>query len=54
VWIIGEVLDSDASDDIYNSRDGVIDVGKVKPLNHIWGDIFTTTMTETRFKRAAS
>ena len=54
VWIIGEVLDSDACDDIYNSRDGAIDVGKVKPLNHIWGDIFTTTMSEKRFKRAGS
>lgn len=53
VWIIGEVLDSDAKDEFYDSCKDVINVGKVKPLNHIWGDVFTTTMTETRFKRAS-
>ena len=53
-WIIGEVLDSDVRDEVYNSHDGVIDVEKVKPLNHIWGDVFTTTMTKTRYKRASN
>jgi flavin reductase (DIM6/NTAB) family NADH-FMN oxidoreductase RutF len=52
VWIIGEVLDSDAKEDLYDAGKNVIDVGKVKPLNHIWGDIFTE-MTEIRFKRAS-
>ena len=54
VWIIGEVLYSDAKDEVYNMREDVIDVEKVKPLNHIWGDVFTTTMTETRFKRSST
>jgi hypothetical protein len=48
VWIIGEVLESDAKDDVFKD---VIDVEKVSPLNHIWGDAFTTTMKESRFKR---
>ena len=54
VWIIGEVLESDAKDEDYDSRAGAIDVEKVRPLNHVWGDVFTTTMTETRFKRASN
>ena len=53
VWIIGEVQYSDAKDEYYNAREDVIDVGKAKTLNHIWGDVFTITMTETHFKRAS-
>ena len=52
VWIIGEVVDSDAKDEIYNERKGAIAVEKVKPLNHIGGDVFTITMVERRYKRA--
>ena len=54
VWIIGEVLESDARDELYNSSADAIDVEKVRPLNHIWGDVFTTTMIEKRFKRASN
>jgi flavin reductase (DIM6/NTAB) family NADH-FMN oxidoreductase RutF len=50
VWIIGEVLESDAEDDVFKD---VIEVEKVKPLNHIWGDAFTVTMKEKRFNRTS-
>jgi len=49
VWIIGEVLEVDVKDE---ALDEVVDVAKVKPLNHIWGEAFVTDMKITRFKRA--
>ncbi|MDH5267968.1 MAG: flavin reductase family protein [Candidatus Bathyarchaeota archaeon] len=49
VWIIGEVLDAEAKDEAF---DDVVDVAKVKPLNHIWGEAFVKDMKITRFKRA--
>jgi len=49
VWIIGEVLDAEVKDEAF---DEVVDVAKVKPLNHIWGEAFVKDMKITRFKRA--
>ena len=49
VWIIGEVLEVDVKADAF---DNVVDVEKVKPLNHIWGEAFVTEMRTTKFKRA--
>lgn len=49
VWIIGEVLESDARDEMFQD---VIDVELAKPLLHIWGDAFVTSLKEKRFKRA--
>jgi len=49
VWIIGEVLDAEVKDDAF---DVVVDVEKVKPLNHIWGEAFVTEMKITKFNRA--
>lgn len=49
VWIIGEVLEAEVKDEAF---DGVVDVEKVKPLNHIWGEAFVTEMKITKFKRA--
>jgi len=33
-------------------KEGVIDVGKAKPLCHIAGEFFAVDMTETKYKRA--
>jgi len=49
VWIIGEVLDAEVKDEAF---DEVVDVAKVKPLNHIWGEAFVKDIKITRFKRA--
>ena len=49
VWVIGEVLEAEVKDEAF---DEVVDVEKVKPLNHIWGEAFVTDMRITRFKRA--
>ncbi len=49
VWIIGKVLEAEVKDDVF---DGVVDVEKAKPLNHIWGEAFVTEMRRTTFKRA--
>jgi len=49
VWIIGNVLEAEVRDDAMKD---VVDVEKVKPLNHIWGEAFVTEMRITRFKRA--
>ncbi|MFQ6053127.1 MAG: flavin reductase family protein [Candidatus Bathyarchaeia archaeon] len=49
VWIIGEVLEAEVRDEAIKE---VVDVEKVKPLNHIWGRAFVTEMKITRFKRA--
>jgi len=49
IWIIGEVLGVEVKDEAF---DDVVNVEKVKPLNHIWGEAFVTKMKRTRFKRA--
>jgi len=49
VWIIGEVLEAEVKDETF---DDVVNVEKVRPLNHIWGEAFVTEMRITRFKRA--
>jgi flavin reductase (DIM6/NTAB) family NADH-FMN oxidoreductase RutF len=49
IWVIGEILDAEAKEEAF---DGVVDVEKVKPLNHIWGKAFVTEMKRTSFKRA--
>jgi len=52
VWVVGEVLDSDAKDDCYSNENAAISVGKTRQLNHIWGDTFAVTINEAHFKRA--
>jgi flavin reductase (DIM6/NTAB) family NADH-FMN oxidoreductase RutF len=49
VWIIGEILEVDVND---TAVDEVLNVKKVRPLNHIWGKYFVTKMSKTEFKRA--
>jgi len=49
VWIFGEILEVEVDD---AAVDEVLDVEKVKPLNHIWGEYFVTEMSRTQFKRA--
>lgn len=49
VWVIGETLEVEVKDD---AIDEVVNVEKVKPLNHIWGEHFVTEMKRTNFKRA--
>jgi flavin reductase (DIM6/NTAB) family NADH-FMN oxidoreductase RutF len=49
VWVIGEVLEAEVKDSAFSD---VVNVERVKPLNHIWGDVFVTDMMRTRFKRA--
>ena len=49
VWIIGDVLEVEVKDEVFID---VIDVKKVKPLNHIWGESFVTEMKIIKFKRA--
>jgi flavin reductase (DIM6/NTAB) family NADH-FMN oxidoreductase RutF len=52
VWIIGEVLESDAKDSVYNAEKAAVEMKKVRQLNHVWGDVFAITSREERFKRA--
>lgn len=49
VWVIGEILEVEVKDE---AMDVVLDVEKVKPLNHMWGEYFVTEMKRTKFKRA--
>jgi len=49
VWIMGEVLEAEVKDGAF---DEVVDVEKVKPLNHIAGEFFVTEMKFTKFNRA--
>ncbi len=49
VWVIGEILEVEVKDEAF---DEAVNVEKIEPLNHIWGDIFVTQMVRTRFKRA--
>jgi flavin reductase (DIM6/NTAB) family NADH-FMN oxidoreductase RutF len=48
VWVFGEVLCSEIRADAF---DEVVDVEKVKPLNHISGEVFVVDMKKIRFKR---
>jgi hypothetical protein len=49
VWVIGEILEVEVKDE---AMDVVLDVEKVKPLNHMYGEYFVTEMKRTIFKRA--
>ena len=48
VWIFGEVLSSEIRRDAY---DGVVDVEKVKPLNHIWAEEFAIILKRKKYNR---
>lgn len=48
VWVFGEVLVSEIRAD---ALDEVVDVEKVKPLNHIAGEHFIVEMKRTKYKR---
>ncbi len=48
VWIFGEVLVSEIKKNAFND---VVDVEKVKPLNHISGEHFVVEMKRTKYKR---
>jgi len=47
-WVVGEVLEVEAKD---WAMTDVVDVVKVKPLNHIWGSVFVTEMQPDRYNR---
>lgn len=49
VWIISEIPEVEVKDEAF---DVVVQVEKVKPLNHVWGGYFVTEMKITKFKRA--
>jgi flavin reductase (DIM6/NTAB) family NADH-FMN oxidoreductase RutF len=49
VWVIGEILEVEVNDE---ALDEVLDVERVKPLNHVWGEYFVTEMKRTKYKRA--
>lgn len=49
VWVIGEILEVEVYDE---ALDEVLEVEKVKPLNHVWGEYFVTEMKRTKYKRA--
>lgn len=49
VWIVGEILEVEVKDEAIHE---VVNVEKVKPLNHIWGTTFVIDMKLTKFKRA--
>jgi flavin reductase (DIM6/NTAB) family NADH-FMN oxidoreductase RutF len=49
IWVIGEILEVEVENE---AIDEVLNVEKVKPLNHIWGEYFVTEMKRTKFKRA--
>lgn len=48
VWILGDVLLSEIRSDSYTS---VVDVEKVKPLHHIWGEDFVVGGTPKKYER---
>jgi len=48
VWIFGEVLESEIRSDLYNS---VVDVEKVKPLQHIWGENYVVGGVPKKYMR---
>jgi len=47
-WIVGLVLEADIRDEYVK----VVDVQKAKPLQHIFGEYFSTEMSVRKFKRA--
>ena len=49
IWIVGRVLEAEVKDE---SHQKVLDVEKIKPLNHIWGKYFVNEMRITEYKRA--
>ena len=49
IWIVGKILEAEVKDKAIKE---VVDVEKVKPLNHIWGDAYVTEMKLTHFRRA--
>ena len=49
VWVIGEILEVEVDD---AAIDDVLNVEKVRPLNHMWGEYFVTEMKRTKFRRA--
>ena len=46
--MFGEVLCSEIKVEAF---DGVVDVEKVKSLNHISGEVFVVDMKQTKYKR---
>ncbi|MBT6603834.1 hypothetical protein HOB36_01945, partial [Candidatus Bathyarchaeota archaeon] len=48
VWVFGEVLVSEIRED---ALDDVVDVEKVKPLNHISSETFVVEMKRTKYAR---
>ncbi len=48
VWIFGEVLVSEIRED---ALDEVVNVEKVKPLNHISGETFVVEMKRVKYGR---
>ena len=48
VWVFGEVLVSEVKGDVYDS---VVDVKKVRPLNHIWGEDYVVGGKRLKYKR---
>ncbi len=49
IWIVGEVLEAEVKEGCVND---VLNVEKVKPLNHIYGEAFVTEMKIAKFQRA--
>jgi flavin reductase (DIM6/NTAB) family NADH-FMN oxidoreductase RutF len=49
IWVVGKVLVSEVKDDCVEE---VINVEKVKLLNHMYGEYFVTEMEKREFKRA--
>ena len=48
VWVFGEVLVSEVKSDMF---DLVVDVEKVKPLNHIWGEDYVVGGKRVKYVR---
>ena len=48
VWIFGEVLVSEIREDAFGT---VVDVEKVKPLHHIWGEDYVVMGVKKKYKR---
>ena len=48
VWIFGEILLSEVKQEVYH---GVVDVERVKPLHHIWGEDYVVGGEKKRYKR---
>jgi hypothetical protein len=48
VWIFGEIMVSEIRED---AMDEVVDVERVKPLNHISGEIFVVDVKRVKFAR---